>query len=253
MTPTIPTSAFATDDGAADQRVTDALGAYAQGVATGAEVLQALSTSRLLVPVVAVLDEQPDPDALPAEADKHSSMASVTLRRPDGSEAVLAFTSVASMRAWQSDARPVAVAAREAAATAVLEGAAALLIDPAGPRPFVVQGIELRALAFAEQPGEDLAHDKQVLDAIRGCIEPEATVLEARVSDPIGSDAEGGLRVTVVVPPSIGTVAFRALVPRLTNALGADLTLRARLAGPLQVAVVPPGPIPSDQVLAFRR
>jgi len=253
MTPTIPTSAFATDDGSADPRVTDALGAYAQGVATGSEVLQALSTSRLLVPVVAVLDELPASDAPAAEADKHSSMASVTLRRRDGTEAVLAFTCVASMQTWQPDARPVAVAAREVATTAVTSGAAALLLDPAGPRPFVVQGIELRTLAFAEQPGEDLAHDKQVLDAVRGCLEPETTVLEARLSDPVGADAEGGLRITVVVPPSIGTVAFRALVPRLTNALGADLTLRARLVGPLQVAVVPPGPMPADQVLAFRR
>ena len=74
-------------------------------------------------------------------------MAAVLLRRADGRRALLAFTSTAALTAWDPDARPVPVPARVAARSAVQEGAAALLVDVAGPVRLVVQGDDLAGLA----------------------------------------------------------------------------------------------------------
>jgi hypothetical protein len=64
----------------------------------------------------------------------------------------MAFTSTATLTAWDPEARPVPVAAQLAAATAVQEGADALLLDVAGPARFVVEGDDLRRLAAGWRP-----------------------------------------------------------------------------------------------------
>ena len=61
---------------------------------------------------------------------------------PDG-----AFTGLDALRAWQADARPVPVTLDLAAKTATSEGAAALLVDFAGPHPLVIDGAVLDQLA----------------------------------------------------------------------------------------------------------
>jgi len=145
----IPDPGFAGDDGAVAPEVAAALAAY--DVEPGSRdrasaVLDALRTSRLLVPVLAVADEvEYDDQGLARE--KTSDMAAVLMRGRDGRTALLAFTASDSLRSWNSEARPVPVAAGQAALAAVQEGAAALLVDVAGPVKFVVQGEDLAALA----------------------------------------------------------------------------------------------------------
>nr|MDT0667935.1 SseB family protein [Micromonospora sp. DSM 115978] len=51
-------------------------------------------------------------------ADKQSDMVLVTLRRPDGTTAVPAFTSVAALTSWRASARPVPVLGSALAAQA---------------------------------------------------------------------------------------------------------------------------------------
>ena len=79
--------------------------------------------------------------------DKSSDMAAVLLTGADGRLALLAFTGSAPLGAWRADARPVAVPTRVAARSALQDGAAALVVDVAGPVPFVVEGEDLTALA----------------------------------------------------------------------------------------------------------
>ena len=57
--------------------------------------------------------------------------------------ALLAFTGTATLTGWNPEARPVAVPAAVAARAAVQERAAALVVDVAGPVPFVVEGDDL--------------------------------------------------------------------------------------------------------------
>lgn len=143
-------SGFPDDDGAAAPAVAEALAAFGSRQGTYAAVLAALLGSRVLVPVVAVLgdveyDVRPDGTAL--AQDKTSDMATVLLTGADGRQALLAFTSIATLQAWQPDARPVPVSFRDAARAAVQDGADAVVVDVGGPVPFPVEGEDLRAAA----------------------------------------------------------------------------------------------------------
>ncbi|MEJ7832730.1 MAG: SseB family protein [Nocardioides sp.] len=147
----LPDPGFAGDVGAAEPALTSALATYAAvaGDATGAaylDALAALQSTRLLVPVVALLgDVDRDPAGL--AHDKSSDMAAVLLTGVDGRLALLAFTGLESLRRWDSGARPVPVTTQTAARSAVQEQAAALVVDVAGPTTFVVEGDDLAGLA----------------------------------------------------------------------------------------------------------
>jgi hypothetical protein len=145
----VPDPGFAGDEGAADPVVVEALAAYGDAPddpATYAAALTALAAARLLVPVVAVLGES-DVDERGRTHDKSSDMAAVLLTGRDGRQALLAFTCLTSLTHWRPDARPVPVTARDAARAALADGAAALMVDLAGPVPLAVEDRLLRALA----------------------------------------------------------------------------------------------------------
>jgi len=142
----IPDPGFPDDDGTADPAVTAALSAYATGTGEYVDALAALQSSRLVVPVVAVLGEL-EVDAAGLAHDKNSDMAAVLLTRPDGRRGLLAFTSAAALTAWNRDARPVPVATATAAQAALQEHADALVVDVAGPVRFAIEGEDLRGLA----------------------------------------------------------------------------------------------------------
>ena len=138
----IPDPGFADDDGSADPALASALASFAAGQGSGVDVLAALTGTRLLVPVVAVLGEVEYDDNGLAH-DKTSDMAAVLLERADGRKGLLAFTSTATMQAWDPQARPVPVTARTAAQAAIQDQADALVIDVAGPAPYTLSGAPL--------------------------------------------------------------------------------------------------------------
>jgi hypothetical protein len=143
---TIPDPGFADDSGGADPRLARALADRAAGAVTSGAVLALLQDARLLVPVVAVLGEV-EVDEHGLAHDKSSDMAAVLVQAADGSTGLLAFTSTDSMARWDPQARPVPVPAATAATAAIQDGAEALLVDLAGPAPYVVDGDDLTRLA----------------------------------------------------------------------------------------------------------
>ncbi|WP_109508933.1 SseB family protein [Nocardioides speluncae] len=139
-------SGFADDDGAAPAALATALAAYAADPARKAEALAALQASRLLVPVVALLGEVEYDDAGLAH-DKSSDMAAVLMQGRDGRLALLAFTGLDPLRAWNPEARPVPVTAQVAAQSALQDQAAAIVLDIAGPATLVIEGEDLLGIA----------------------------------------------------------------------------------------------------------
>jgi hypothetical protein len=128
---------FAGDDGSADPR-------WAESYADPHAVERLLRDGvRLLVPIVAVLDEADEQTG----ADKSSHMASVSLVQADGRRGLLAFTGLESMALWDPRARPVPVTSHQVAAAALEEGADGVLVDIAGPVRFAIDGDLLTALA----------------------------------------------------------------------------------------------------------
>ena len=71
----------------------------------------------------------------------------VILQVRDGRRALLAFTGLDALQSWQPDARPVPVTIDIAAQAARSEELTVVLIDVAGPHPFVIEGEVLAELA----------------------------------------------------------------------------------------------------------
>ncbi|BBH18356.1 hypothetical protein Back2_26430 [Nocardioides baekrokdamisoli] len=138
-------SDFPGDDGTASADVSAALAEFAAG-GDYEKALGPLFSARLLVPVVAVLGEV-EYDERGLAHDKTSDMATVLLTGADGRKALLAFTGTDALQRWRADARPVPVWTRDAARSAIQEGADALVIDVAGPVPFAIEGNILRLAA----------------------------------------------------------------------------------------------------------
>ena len=144
----LPDPGFAGDDGGVAAGVAAALAAYDVTPEAGGHLaaLAVLQAARVLVPVVAVLGEV-EYDEHGLAHDKTSDMAAVLMTGRDGRTALLAFTGSESMTRWDPAGRPVPVTVRQAAQAALHDGAAALLVDVAGPVLFVVEGEELGSLA----------------------------------------------------------------------------------------------------------
>ena len=138
--------AFAGDTGEAAPEVALALASYGRDPARYSEALAVVQRSRLLVPVVALLGEV-EYDGQGLAHDKTSDMATVLMQGNDGRLALLAFTGVESMHAWNQEARPVPVQAQLAARSALQEDAAAIVVDIAGPVTFVIEGDDLVGLS----------------------------------------------------------------------------------------------------------
>ncbi|MCT9929397.1 SseB family protein [Planotetraspora sp. A-T 1434] len=172
--PAIPQPLRPDDDGGVDAAVGSALSAFHAGTATAADVLTALGQARLLVPVVALLTES-EVGEHGLKQEKESEMALPKLVGKDGREAVLAFTGVEPLRMWRPDARPVQATGPQVCQAARHEQAAAVVIDVAGPIPFVIEGGMLQALATVEEA----KHDASALDRLAEAV-PDLTVARLR-------------------------------------------------------------------------
>ncbi|MCC2593203.1 SseB family protein [Tessaracoccus sp. OS52] len=135
-----PSARFDGDRGEADPITRAAIAAAGDHVGY-IRALVALCTTRLMMPVVAAGDE-----TMTQDPDRQAELAAVTLT--DGTDtALLAFTGIDAMEAWQPGARPVLCHLDELAATVEPSGATQLLIDVAGPVPFVLAGEALSLIA----------------------------------------------------------------------------------------------------------
>lgn len=147
--PSIPQPLVPDDDGGADANVAAALSAYAAGTADATAVMSALSGARLLVPVVALLTES-EIGEHGVKQEKESEMALPKLVGKDGREAVLAFTGTDALTRWRPDARPIQATTPQVCQAAVGEKTAAVVVDVAGPVPFVIEGPLLEVMAAVE-------------------------------------------------------------------------------------------------------
>ena len=257
----IPDPGFSGDDGASDPVLVAALDAAGPGAGPDADARAsaALVGARLLVPVVAVLDEaETGQDGLRREKSSH--MATVSVLAPDGRRALLAFTGTDALRAWDPAARPIAATATRAAQAALTEGAAALLVHTAasagtsGP-PHAVTGARLAALAQG-RAWVPLWRDPDLAAALHALLlgpgrDPGVSEVAAVRLLP----DDGGTVVLECQPPvaqmprddpdnsttTDDCARWRALAEAAAAALAADPLVRERCPGGLAIAVLPPG------------
>lgn len=128
-------AAFIGDRGEADPTVRALIAEASSDLPTSyLRAVAALCGARLLLPVVVTGDDAmdgPDPD-------RQADLAAVSIQAADGRKALLAFTGMDALVAWEPRARPVPATLDDVAATILETGDHALLVDAAGPVPFVI-------------------------------------------------------------------------------------------------------------------
>lgn len=197
------TSPFAGDDGAAPPLLAAAL-AVADPQTRLEAVVEALRTERVLVPVVAQLDEMADAGEHGVAGEKSAHAAMVTVAAPDGRAVMPVFSSIATLQAWRAEARPVPVEGRRAALAAGSEADGLLVLDPGAATPVQVPRPAVRAIALGE-PWVPAARNLEVREAVQAtlaqvpgvrgaAVEPgratEITAVVHLTHPPTGPDAE---------------------------------------------------------------
>ena len=141
-----PLSAFGTDDGSVPLAVAAALADYASGHIDAYAVVAVLRASRVLVPLVPVLDaNKVTVHAGLENDDKH--LATPIVAGTDGRRGLPTFTHVAALAAWRTDARPVPTAVTDLATSALQEDVDAIIVDPFGPVTFTIGRPAIEAIA----------------------------------------------------------------------------------------------------------
>ena len=198
------------DDGSVDGRLGAALSACDGSPAARAEVLAALAGARVFVAV------RPEATSVGVGADglrrdSSAEMSLVCLRSDEGALAVPVFSDGHEVQRWQPDARPVPLPGPQACASARVQGADVLLVDPTGAA-FVVTAGELRALAdgYVPVPGSDGLQARRsdaVLTAPTADVDPAlvTALAEALRDEPVTSarllEGPDGLVLGVSGPP----------------------------------------------------
>ena len=233
------------DRGTADPLVAAALAAYLIAAGDEHAVLVALAASRLLVPVMAVLADEPSrpagaaagsragndttrPDGSASLAgngqEKDSEMAMPALLGRDGRRALPAFTCLDALRRWQPAARPVPVPAARVFQAAV-QDSCAVVIDVAGPVPLAVDGARLAALA-AGRLVPRMHEDPDIWQDVAAAAGRVAPGIRVRLAAP-----QAGLDFTLELAPPAGVSELvpEDLATRVADAVQAQLADRVRL------------------------
>jgi len=205
------------DDGSADPRIVEAIGAFRAGTSGPEAVVRAVGQVRLLVPLVAEAGEVGfTPEG--RKVDKTQELSLVTLAGPDGRTVLPAFTSVASMAVWDPKARPIPVAGTRVALAAISDGCGAVVIDPVSETEFAVRRPALEAIV----QGKDWVPcwvDEMVAESFAQSFadEPEVSVLDLLPGDPDGRLRGPELVVRLGVVPGLDRQRLEALVGRLSS------------------------------------
>ena len=239
---------FDGDDGSADPALIEVLAAARRDEAGVYPAYAALAGRRVLVPVVAILGESEatetlGPDGKPLRRDKDSDMAVITLVAADGIKALPVFTSVKGLAEWAAkaghpQARPVPVSVEKAAAAALQEEAAVLLLDLGGPGQFEISGSALRAFAEGRKPLPP-AVDPEVMAAIKRVLSAVPEIARVLDSARLGQAAEDVTMLALGFVPGTDPAALAEPLQQVAAGISADPLLRERLSGGLQIVMAP--------------
>ena len=219
----------ADDDGSAPEQLIEALRRFRSRELGEAEVVDAVRSSRLLVPLVAHLGEAGVGDHGHI-VDKTQELAIVTVLGPDGRRVLPVFTSVDTMQAWNPKARPVPAQGVRVAAAAVSEETDLVVLDPVSATEFAIRRPALVAIASAER-WTPCYLDEGVLDAVAAAADGEdavrSVVLAAGDEDARLAGPE--LVVGLALAPGLDRPALDALVARLQQRWSASELLALRV------------------------
>ncbi|MGN6427340.1 MAG: SseB family protein [Leifsonia sp.] len=220
---------FGDDDGSAPLPLLGALAAFRAGEAGPEAVVDAVRTSRLLIPLVAELGDEGVSDA-GLTVDKTQELSIVTVAGPDGRTVLPVFSSVTAMQTWNPQARPVPAAGPRAALAAASEGTELVVLDPTSETEFVLRRPAVWALAQG-QPWLPSDRDPEVLAAFRASLGSELGVLDVELvaGDPASRLTGPELVVRLVLATGLTREELDAVLARLAQRWAADDVIATRV------------------------
>ena len=117
------------DTGETPTDVAECVTAWRAGTGSFTDVVATLAVNRFLIPLVTHAGDDFDTDN-PVMEDKVQELSVVTVAGPNGEKVIPAFTSVAAMKAWNPDARPIPIDAQRVALAAASEQTDRIVVNP---------------------------------------------------------------------------------------------------------------------------
>jgi len=222
-------NASADDDGSPDARLIEAVLRFRARELGVSDVVAALGTARLLVPLVTDRGDE-GIGAHGQLVDKTQELALVTVAGPDGRTVLPVFSSVHTMRGWNPLARPIPVAAQQAALAAAADEVGALVLDPGEPTEFALRRTAFEALATGTTFIPCFL-DERVLDAFLAATASESAVraVQLAAGDPDARLAGPELLVQLALEGGLDRAALDALLARLGDAWAASPVILDRV------------------------
>lgn len=254
-----PLHVFDEDDGTSPAEWTRVMAALTTGAAGEAEVTDVLSRIRVfaaVVPTLAVDEDDVHDHAdhsgyehdVAAQGDKAADVALVTMRAPDGRQALPVFTSVPALTAWNPIARPVAVWMPRACLSAVDEGCELVVVDAGAEHTYAVRRPAVWALA-QQKPWTPSYRDQEIADEIAQVADlvphllnlglaPGSGVATHTGSGAVMSGGGAGPELQIVAMPArdADAAGVRLMAATLKTLL-ADLPLLAERADSVEITV----------------
>jgi hypothetical protein len=212
----------AADDGAAPERVIEAIRRFRAHEVGVAEVVEALHHARLLLPLLATRGDE-GVGAHGQIVDKTQELALVTAAGPDGRPVLPAFTSTDTMRDWNATARPIPIGVPRIALAVAAEGTPLIVVDPGSPTQFVLRRPSFRALATGE-PWVPCFEDPAVLETFLSASAGERDLVAVQLApgDPDARLAGAELLVQLSVREGLEKSELDAMVARLGERWAAE-------------------------------
>ena len=205
------------DSGETEPAVASALSGFSEGVIGVTELVNVLSASRALIPLLTNPGEDFDPNH-PVMEDKVQELSIVTLVGPEGEAVLPAFTSVEAMKKWNGDARPIPIEMQRVAIAAASEGADRIVVNP-GTEKIVLRRPMVWAIAQGESyvsPAESVElfeHLSQLLTRI----EPIEKI-ELRYADPNLSGGGPEMALIAYLPPGLSEPELNRVLAQINEA-----------------------------------
>ena len=217
------------DDGSAPEHLIEALRRFRSRELGEAEVVDAVRTSRLLVPLVAHLGEAGVNDHGHL-VDKSQELAIVTVTGPDGRTVLPVFTSVQAMQVWNPKARPVPAEALRVAVAAASEQTDVVILDPTSPSEFAIRRPALWAITQNEGWTPSYLDEEVLAEFVAGAEgEPAVAAVQLEAGDPDARLAGPELVLRLELAPGLDAAALAALLERLQQRWSASEVIAARV------------------------
>ena len=209
---------FANDDGSARPELISAIHEFHQtGDATN--VFAEFSKSRLLIPLLADLGESGE-GAHGQTVDKSADLSIVNVETPDGQVGLPVFSSVDSMKLWNSTARPVPSDAIRVALAAASEGNTRIILDPGSDTEFVFRRPAIKSIAMQQEWTPSFLNEAvgQAFAAPLQESEPNVLAIYLEAGDPMSILDGAELQISLKLVSGLSQDEVQALVSRLADA-----------------------------------